>query len=156
MSVKKAEEGFMSVSPRKHHRRTAPPAGCSQYWRCSGGVAPPRSRQTPGRTGCWLSSAVVWQNKGSGDPPSYQHYCNQTAGNPSDYLLEQVPDSHHAADTQTHQVLGVKLIVDYFCWETEDGSELSHRLIKDGMTSSCLNDPILNHENLQFYKTNWI
>lgn len=34
-------------------------------------------------------------------------------------LLEQVPDSHHTADEQTHQVLGVKLIVDDFCRETE-------------------------------------
>lgn len=33
-------------------------------------------------------------------------------------LFEQVPDSHHTADEQTHQVLGVKLIVDDFCGET--------------------------------------
>lgn len=32
-------------------------------------------------------------------------------------LFEQVPDPHHAADEQTHQVLGVKLIVDDFCGE---------------------------------------
>lgn len=35
------------------------------------------------------------------------------------YLFEQVPDSHHAADEQTHQVLGVKLIIDYFCRDME-------------------------------------
>lgn len=37
-------------------------------------------------------------------------------------LFQQVPDSHHAADQQTHQVLGVKLIVDDFCGEMK-----SHR-----------------------------
>lgn len=54
---------FKMFSPRRRRRRTAPPAGCSRYWRCSGGAAPLRSAQTPGQTGYWLSSAVMSQNR---------------------------------------------------------------------------------------------
>ena len=31
------------------------------------------------------------------------------------YLFEHVPDADHAPNHQTHQVLGVKLIVHYLC-----------------------------------------
>ena len=31
------------------------------------------------------------------------------------YLFKDVPDAHNAADPQAYQVLGVELVVDYFC-----------------------------------------
>lgn len=53
--------GHVIYSPRRRRRWTAPPAGYSRCWRCSGGAAPLRSGQTPARTGYWLSSAVMSQ-----------------------------------------------------------------------------------------------
>lgn len=35
------------------------------------------------------------------------------------YLSQQVPDPHNTAQGQAHEILGVKLIIHYFCKKTE-------------------------------------
>lgn len=45
------------------------------------------------------------------------------------HLLEQVPNPHGAADDETHQVLGVKLIIEQLCRHKQLQDQKNHHLV---------------------------